>query len=42
LLTETVELFKLKGGSEIPFIKIEETAQIFRPVTLESAPTRFN
>jgi len=42
LLMETVELFKLKGSLEIPFIKIEETAQIFRPVTHESAPTRFN
>jgi len=41
LLLETVELFKLKDGNEIPFAKIEERAVIFRPVTLENAPTNF-
>ncbi len=41
LLLETVELFKLKDGKEIPFAKIEEKAHIFRPVKLEHAPTKF-
>ncbi len=41
MLLETVELFKLKDGKETPFAKIEEKAQIFRPVKLEQAPTKF-
>jgi hypothetical protein len=41
LLLETVELFKLEDGKEIPFAKIEEKAHIFRPVELENAPTKF-
>jgi hypothetical protein len=40
-LLETVELFKIKGEEEIPFAKIEEKASIFRPTTLNSAPTKF-
>ncbi len=40
-LLETVELFKLRDGEEAPFAKIEETAAIFRPTKLASAPTRF-
>lgn len=40
-LLETVELFKLKDGIETPFAKIEERAVIFRPMTLEAAPTKF-
>jgi len=41
ILLETVELFKLSDGIETPFAKIEERAVIFRPVTLENAPTKF-
>ncbi|OHX64418.1 hypothetical protein [Flammeovirga pacifica] len=41
VLLETVELFKVKEGNEIPFAKIEEKAVIFRPVHLDSAPTKF-
>lgn len=41
LLLETVELFKLKDGKEIPFMKMEERAEIFRPVRLAKAPTTF-
>lgn len=41
ILLETVELFKLSDGKETPFAKIEERAVIFRPVTLENAPTKF-
>jgi hypothetical protein len=41
LLLETVELFKLDDGKEIPFVKIEEKATIFRPVQLDGAPTLF-
>lgn len=41
VLLETVELFKLIDGKESPFAKIEERAVIFRPVTLENAPTKF-
>ena len=41
LLLETVELFKIKDGKEIPFAKIEEKAYIFRPTNLENAPTKF-
>lgn len=41
ILIETVELFKLDGELEKPFAKIEETAHIFRPTKLDSAPTRF-
>ena len=41
VLLETVELFKLKEGIETPFAKIEERAVIFRPTTLEVAPTKF-
>ena len=40
-LLETVELIKVKGEEEVPFAKIEEKASIFRPATLDSAPTRF-
>jgi len=40
-LLEVVELFKIKNGMEIPFVKIEETAYIFRPTSLEDAPTSF-
>lgn len=42
ILLETVELFKLKGEEEIPFVRIEEKAIIFRPTTLEKAPTEFD
>lgn len=41
ILLETVELFKLKEGKEYPFAKIEEKAAIFRPMTLDNAPTIF-
>ena len=41
ILSETVELFKLKEGKETPFAKIEEKAHIFRPVKLANAPTKF-
>lgn len=41
ILLETVELFKLSDDKETPFAKIEERAVIFRPVTLENAPTKF-
>jgi hypothetical protein len=41
ILLETVELFKLSDGKETPFAKIEERAVIFRPVTLENAPNKF-
>jgi hypothetical protein len=41
LLLETVELFKIKDGEEIPFAKIEEKAFIFRPTKLDNAPTKF-
>ena len=41
ILLETVELFKRSNGEEIPFVKIEEKAVIFRPVKLEEAPTKF-
>ena len=41
ILEETVELFKLEGKTEIPFVKIEEKAFIFRPTSLEGAPTSF-
>ncbi|MCJ8290912.1 MAG: hypothetical protein HRT58_15330 [Crocinitomicaceae bacterium] len=41
ILLETVELFKLSDGKETPFSKIEERAVIFRPATLENAPTKF-
>ncbi|WP_338769744.1 hypothetical protein WAF17_10455 [Bernardetia sp. ABR2-2B] len=41
ILLETVELFKFKDGNEIPFVKIEEKATIFRPTKLETAPTKF-
>lgn len=41
ILLETVELFKFKDGSEIPFAKIEEKATIFRPTKLAGAPTKF-
>jgi len=41
ILLETVELFKLTDGKETPFAKIEERAVIFRPITLENAPTKF-
>ncbi|WP_375561549.1 hypothetical protein ACE193_03060 [Bernardetia sp. OM2101] len=41
ILLETVELFKLKDGDEIPFVKIEEKATIFRPTKLDTAPTKF-
>lgn len=41
ILLETVELFKLSNDKETPFAKIEERAVIFRPVTLENAPTKF-
>ncbi len=40
-LFETVELFKLKNGEEIPFVKIEEYAEIFRQTKLNKAPTCF-
>ena len=41
VLLETVELFKAKDDKEIPFAKIEEKAYIFRPVSMDKAPTRF-
>jgi hypothetical protein len=31
-LAETVELFSTKRGTEIPFMRMEETGQLFRPV----------
>jgi major membrane immunogen (membrane-anchored lipoprotein) len=40
-LFETVELFKLKDDKEMPFVKIEERAMIFRAQKLENAPTKF-
>lgn len=40
-LYEIVELFKFKDGKEIPFVKIEEQAEIFRPKQLNNAPTLF-
>lgn len=41
VLEETVELFKLKNGKEIPFVKIEEKAKMFRPTQFNQAPTHF-
>jgi len=41
VLTETVELIKEKNGKEIPFMKNEETAQIFIKNKLDKAPTTF-
>ena len=41
LLLETVELYKVKDGKEVPFMKMEEKAEIFRPARLEQAPTTF-
>ena len=41
ILVETVELYKKKDGQEIPFMKNEEEALIFRPQRLEGAPTKF-
>lgn len=41
VLLETVELFKRKDGSDTPFMKIEERAEIFRPTKLEEAPMKF-
>lgn len=41
LLLETVELFKRKKGKDIPFMKMEERAEIFRPAKLHKAPTVF-
>lgn len=41
VLNETVELFKLKNQQETPFIKIEETAYMFRPTQFKQAPTTF-
>lgn len=40
LLKEVVELFKLKNGAEIPFMKNEETAYFYIKGKLEGAPTR--
>lgn len=41
LLVETVDLFKAENGKEIPFVRIEEEAVIFRPTRLAKAPTFF-
>lgn len=41
VLLETVELFKISDGKEVPFTKIEERAVIFRPTILDNAPTKF-
>ncbi|MEM8528181.1 MAG: hypothetical protein AAGG68_26290 [Bacteroidota bacterium] len=40
VLTETVELFKLKDGKEIPFMKNEEKAFFYVKGRLEDAPTK--
>lgn len=42
LLLETVDLFKNENGREIPFVRIEEEAVIFRPKKLSGAPTVFD
>lgn len=39
LLTEIVELFKLKDGKEIPFMKNEEKAYFYLKGKLDTAPT---
>jgi len=41
LLTETVFLFKLKDGKEIPFMKNEEKAYFYIKGKLDKAPTVF-
>ncbi|WNJ17767.1 hypothetical protein [Pontibacter sp. G13] len=38
-LEETVELYKLVDGVEHPYLKMEERADIYRPTTLDQAPT---
>lgn len=42
VLTETVFLFKVKDGKEIPFMKNEETAYFYMKGKLDKAPTTFN
>lgn len=39
VLTELVELFRLKDGKEIPFMKNEETAYFYTKGQLDTAPT---
>ncbi|MCP4438498.1 MAG: hypothetical protein GY810_06095 [Aureispira sp.] len=39
LLLETVELFKLKNGEEIPFMKMEERAYFYLKGKVDKAPT---
>jgi hypothetical protein len=41
VLAETVFLFKLKNGKEIPFMKNEERASFYMKGKLDKAPTRF-
>ncbi|OJJ23593.1 hypothetical protein BKI52_04320 [marine bacterium AO1-C] len=41
ILLETVELYKVKNEKEVPFMKMEEKAEIFRPARLGEAPTVF-
>lgn len=40
ILTETVELFKVKDGQEIPFMKNEEKAYFYLKGQLNAAPTK--
>ena len=39
-LLETVELFKKSGGAEVPFMKIEERAELFAPRRFDAAPNK--
>ncbi len=41
VLTETVELIKVKNGKETPFMKNEEKAWFFIKGKLNTAPTSF-
>ncbi len=41
ILTETVELIKEKDGTETPFMKNEETANIYLKGKLDKAPTSY-
>lgn len=42
LLTETVELLKVKDGKEVPFMKNEETAYFYVKGKLDKAPTVYH
>lgn len=39
-LLETVELFKKSGAAEVPFMKIEERAELFAPRRFDAAPNK--